>query len=218
MNDETPIPLNAKRWPRHSDNWYVEEFWCDKRLFDVEEIPSGLVYDPHCGMGRVLDAAAERGYFAFGSDIKDRSPKHPLTISSVFDLDFSTLGGPTIVSNPPYSRATGHRIIKHLVSELEHGSVEKVCLLLPATFLWADGRVEWFEQHKPERVWIIAPRPSMPPGEMIELGVPPEGGKTDYAWYVWTVENLMLGADPACRWLRRDGFNNRLFTNQEERA
>lgn len=38
------------------------------------------------------------------------------------------------------------------------------------------------------------------------------------AWHVWTAENLVLGADPTFRWLRRDGFNNRLFLNQEERT
>lgn len=217
MNAESPKPLNAQIWPRHSENYYVEPAWCDKRIFDVETVESGLVYDPHCGMGRVLDAAANAGHFAFGSDIKDRGAKHPVTISSVFDLDFTKLDGAAVFSNPPYSRAAGRRIIELLVSECAKGTIEKVALLLPATFMWSDRASPWFEANKPARVWIVVPRPSMPPGDVVELGVDAKGGKVDYAWHVWTQDNLLLGDDPVFRWLRRDGFNNKLFMNQEER-
>ena len=78
------------------------------------------------GMGRVLDAAAERGYFAFGSDIKDRSPKHPLTISSVFDSDFDARRPDDRLPILLFAR-NGAQDHQAPVSELEHGSVEKVC-------------------------------------------------------------------------------------------
>ena len=217
MNAESPRPSNAHVWPRHSDNYYVEETWCDKRIFDVEDVPGGMVYDPHCGMGRVLDAAAAAGHFAFGSDIRDRGAKHPVTISSVFDLDFEKLRGASVFSNPPYSRAQGRKIVELLVSELAAGTFDKVALILPATFMYSDRAAPWFEANKPARVWIMVPRPSMPPGDVVELGLDAKGGKEDFAWHVWTAENLVLGADPVFRWLRRDGFNNRLFLNQEER-
>jgi hypothetical protein len=52
------------------------------------------------------------------------------------------------------------------------------------------------------RIWLLTPRPSMPPGELLlRGGIRPKGGKTDYCWALF--ERGFEGA-PAIGWLHRD--------------
>lgn len=204
MPDDVKTPVAAHKWPRHPDEWYVEEAWCDRRLFDVEPIPSGMVYDPCCGRGNVLDAAAAAGHFTLGADIADRGAAHPVTIGDAFDIDHAGAAGAALVSNPPYKRAP--EVVERFVGLLADGHFEKVCLLLPATFFYANTRVEWNRAHPPARIWILCPRPSMPPGDYVEVGGKVGGGTKDFAWHVWTAENLLLGDKPTFDWLQREDF------------
>jgi hypothetical protein len=50
-------------------------------------------------------------------------------------------------------------------------------------------------------VWLLTPRPSMPPGEVIARGEKPGGGKTDFCWLVF---DRTHSGPPELRWLHRD--------------
>ena len=43
----------------------------------------------------------------------------------------------------------------------------------------------WLQDTPLRRIWLLTPRPSMPPGRMLMSGKNPSGGKTDYCWLVW---------------------------------
>jgi hypothetical protein len=51
------------------------------------------------------------------------------------------------------------------------------------------------------RVWLLTPRPSMPPGHVIAAGETPGGGKMDFCWLVF--EHQLSGI-PQIGWLHRD--------------
>ncbi len=59
----------------------------------------------------------------------------------------------------------------------------------------------WLKGTPLARVWLMTPRPSMPPGHVITRGEKPGGGKVDFCWLVWTRGRT---APAEMRWLRRD--------------
>ena len=74
----------------------------------------------------------------------------------------------------------------------------KIAILFPIARLNA---ARWLEDTSFRQLWLLTPRPSMPPGEVILRGEKPGGGKTDFAWLVF--EQGYAG-EPAIGWLRRD--------------
>ena len=51
------------------------------------------------------------------------------------------------------------------------------------------------------KIYLLTPRPSMPPGEVIARGERPGGGRMDFAWLVF---NHGHSGPPELRWLHRD--------------
>jgi len=184
-------PINAHSFERHEHEWYVEPRDVNAALFRVEDMPSGVVYDPCCGEGRILDAAASFGYLTLGADIVDRGCAHFFERGDLFFTDHERAHGACLVSNPPY-KDVGF-VVRHLVDLLRHRRIEKLCLLLGAGFHFSARRTHWFLNNPPERIHALIPRPSMPPGDYVGAV---EGGKRDYAWYVWTPMSLMLCSPP----------------------
>lgn len=74
-------------------------------------------------------------------------------------------------------------------------------MLLPTKWMNSARRGAWLETTPFSRVWLLAPRPSMPPGTVIEAGVKPGNGTVDFAWFVWS--RGYEGA-PVIGWLRRE--------------
>lgn len=64
-------PLNAKAWERQAADWYVEEPWVSRRLFDVEEFAS--VWDPACGRGNIITGGTLAGVQVTGTDLIGRN-------------------------------------------------------------------------------------------------------------------------------------------------
>lgn len=182
-------PKNAHLWARHPEDWYVEPFWVSQRLFEVESFVGGII-DPSCGSGRIVYAAANFGYSAFGADIVSRSG----ACSHVADFRMCKHAH-NIVSNPPFGVAD--EFARHMLQISEH----KVALLLPTKWMNSAKRGAWLETTPLATVWLLAPRPSMPPGPVIEAGEKPGNGTVDYCWMVW--DKTHTGA-PVIRWLRRD--------------
>jgi hypothetical protein len=60
----------------------------------------------------------------------------------------------------------------------------------------------WLESLPLETVWVMTPRPWVPPGNYIEAGHKPSGGSQDFAWLVF--RKGLIAWTPRLRWLHRD--------------
>lgn len=177
------LPSGAARerkshlWARDPDDWYVEPLWCAEALFAAVRF-DGLIYDPCCGLGRILDAARAAGYETAGADIRDRGARerHPFALRNFFARGYSV---PNIVCNPPYK--FGDRFVALAVERARF----KTAVLLRAQ--WANGgaRSRWLEGLPLRYVLALSPRPSMPPGAVVAADEPVGGGTTDYSWFVF---------------------------------
>jgi hypothetical protein len=186
-----PRALNAHLWARHPDDWYVEPEWCSERLFEVEKFED-FILDPACGLGRIVASATAAGYGAFGHDKVDRSG-FCLGVLDFLDWQPDRYIS-TIVSNPPFG------ISREFAGKALEVTTSKVALLLPTLWLHGDERSRWLATTPLAKVLILTPRPSMPPGPVIEAGIAPGGGKADFAWFIW--EHGFTGS-PTVDWLRK---------------
>jgi predicted RNA methylase len=182
-----PRPRASHIWPRNTSDWYIEPKWCSSRLFQVEPFV-GAIHDPACGMGRIVEAARAHDLEATGGDIADRG--FNFTVQ-----DFALVTAPiaNVVVNPPFG--TARQFVEHALELTAH----KIAALFPVARLNA---ARWLADTPLRRIWLLTPRPSMPPGEVIMRGEKPSGGKTDFAWLVF--EQGFKG-EPVIGWLHRDG-------------
>jgi hypothetical protein len=191
MSLDIATPVNAHSWQRETHEHYVEPFWCSERLFAEEKFEQSI-WDPCCGFGRIVDSAVKAGYLGIGTDIVDRgyrdfagihdfctSPKHPVSSD--------------IVCNPPFNIAP-----QFAARALALECVGKVAMIFPTARLNA---AHWLRETPLARVWLMTPRPSMPPGHTITAGEKPGGGKMDFCWLVWTKGYI---GPATLQWLRRD--------------
>lgn len=184
------VKKDAHIWARHPDDWYVEPEWCSRRLFEVEDF-DGDIDDPSCGLGRIVISAKEAGYCAFGGDLVRRGSE-TLFLGSFLHR---SLPMHNVVSNPPFGIADAYA--RHALKLASR----KVALLLPTKWMNAATRGRWLATTPLRRVWLLTPRPSMPPGPVIEAGIKPCNGTTDFAWFVW--EHGYEGK-PEIGWLHRN--------------
>ena len=173
-------------FPRADSDWYQEPGWCSERLFAVEPFV-GEIIDPACGAGRIVEAARARGHCAHGSDITARG------YGEIGDFFDSSALVANIISNPPYS--IFRQFAEHALRLARH----KVCLIFPLARLVA---ARWLQETPLARIYLLSPRPSMPPGEWILRGNKPGGGRVDFSWLVWSQG---FNGRPELRWLHRDG-------------
>ncbi len=174
-------------WERQEHEHYVEPEWCSRRLFEVERF-EGVIFDPACGFGRIVEAARAAGYRAHGEDIVHRGfPDTAL-------CDFLKQAGcyPNVVSNPPFDQ------FRAFAEHALHKAIGKVAMIWLVRTLPA---ARWLKDTPLARIWLLTPRPSMPPGEVITRGEKPGGGKQDFCWLVW--DRAHVGA-PSIGWLHRD--------------
>jgi SAM-dependent methyltransferase len=185
MTDKAP--KNAHLWARHPDDWYVEERFAVAELFKRETF-AGCVWDPCCGRGHIIAEAALFGYEVFGSDIADRAR---ITDDPFVVADFLTSVpfalGESVVMNPPFRGGDADTGIEGFVRQaMRYRSVQKIAAFIPWRFLWGAERARDFWTYRPpSRVYMITPRPSCPPGPVLEAGEEPGGGNDDFAWAVW---------------------------------
>jgi hypothetical protein len=181
----------AKAYPR-VDEWYVEPLWTSKRLFEVEDF-AGAIHDPCCGLGRIVNMASKAGYKATGADIVDRGEGYP-----VEDFFAQTRTHNNIVCNPPFES------MMRFVFAAEIHSHRKTAVIFPTARLNA---ARWLTDTPLRRIWLLTPRPSMPPGRVILAGGKVGGGKSDYCWLV--MERGYVGR-PEVDWLHRDTHDVKL--------
>jgi len=175
------------------DEFYLEPVWTNDRLFEEEQF-SGAIHDPFCGVGTVVDAAIRAGYEATGSDLNDHDGKGRFPLG---DWMLETRRFDNIVTNPPYKFCFDKGAVPTL--KALHLARRKVAMIMPTTRLHAAHK--WLKDTPLRRIWLMTPRPSMPPGELILAGVKPGGGTIDFCWAVW--ERGYTGPIEL-RWLCRD--------------
>lgn len=185
--------LNAHLWARHPDDWYVEESWVDRRLFEDEPF-EGSISDPACGLGRIVEAARAAGYNDIRGEDKVRRSMFCDRVVDFLSDEPPDQRPDNICCNPPFGSA------REFVIRARKIARRKVAMILPLSWISGDRRSRWLERTCPRRVLIITPRPSMPPGPVILAGLKARGGRTDFAWYIW--EKNYVG-EPSFGWLRR---------------
>jgi hypothetical protein len=183
--------LDAHIWAREAHEHYVEPEWCSRRLIEDEGF-EGAIWDPACGFGTICESARKAGHTIVYSDLCDRGydPFNMKVIRDFLDCDGKKVEN--IISNPPFNIAD--KFALHALTLALH----KVAMVFPTARLNA---AHWLKGTPLRRVWMMTPRPSMPPGYVIAAGEKPGGGKMDYCWLVW--EQGYVGPAEIC-WLRRD--------------
>lgn len=169
----------AHLWERDPHDWYVEPNECSAALFSLEKF-EGTVWDPACGLGRILNQARLAGLTAIGSDLVNRAMECVTT--SDFLRRSHTPVFDNIVMNPPFSLA--EEFVREAIRIVPQGG--KVAAILP--LVWVSGfssKRDWLPVSPLKTLFSISPRPSMPPGRVIQSGIKPGNGTKDFAWLVW---------------------------------
>lgn len=170
-------PEASHRWAKEEHEWYTEPLWIGRRLFEVERF-DGLVCDPCCGLGNMLAGAEAAGLPTVGYDLIDRGAPH---LEETRDFLSSSDRFPNIIGNPPFE--LGKEFALHALSLADR----KVAFVFPLRRLPAAWK--WLKATPLYRVWLLCPRPSMPPGHeylrLQALGKEPSGGKQDFVILTW---------------------------------
>jgi hypothetical protein len=179
-------PRTSHIWERDNHDWYQEPPWVSARLLDVERFV-GVIWDPCCGGGNILKSAAQAGLVALGSDVVVR-------YDGAKALDFLTCDwrADNIVCNPPFAKA--QQFAELAVERVKR----KAAMLFPVRRLNA---ARWLHALPLARAWLLTPRPSRPPGDVIARGEKPGGGTVDFCWLVFDRNHK---GPAALKWLNRD--------------
>jgi hypothetical protein len=183
-------PRRSHIFNRAADSFYVEPLWCGSRLFEVEKFTQSII-DPFCGTGRVAEAARLAGCSVRATDIVDRGYKHFSGIEDFLTIDRLD-PDVSLIGNPPFL----DRFLQHAIGL----NPIKMALIWPLARLVAAH--ELLCGAPLARVWMMTPRPSMPPGAYIAAGKKPQGARVEHAWLIF--ERGHRGP-PTLGWLHRDG-------------
>jgi hypothetical protein len=193
--------LKAHIWAKHKDNWYVEPSWTVDALFrDVSF--DGEIHDPCCGKGTIPDAAVNAGYVITCADVVDRgASKWWGPAFERIDYQNDERMYDNIVTNPPFDFINKPPLpfVQWAVAHARR----KAALLVPFKWFGGDKRSRILENLPLSKILILTPRPSMPPGEVIQNGEKPGGGKEDFAWAIFDCRGLER-RKPTIGWLHRD--------------
>jgi hypothetical protein len=186
--------MDSQVWDKDPDDYYTEPEALDESIFAQESFV-GEIVDPACGSGRIVRAARAAGYEALGTDKVRRCDE----CDYVKDFLESDIPRSNFVCNPPFSIADA--FIKHALTLAKR----KVVMILPARYTFSEKRSRWLATTPLRRVLACVPRPSMPPGRLIEAGMKPGGGKSDFSVLIWQIN---YDGAPEFGWLRRVANDN----------
>jgi hypothetical protein len=147
-------PLAAHIWAKEEHGVYIEP-QCNERLFEVEKF-KGAIWDPACGIGRVAEAARRAGYRTIATDMIDRG--YPRLDACIDFLCCESPRTQNIVCNPPFD------ICDQFVRRALHLASGKVAMIWLARRLNA---ARWLANTPLACIYLLTPRPSMPPGHVI---------------------------------------------------
>ena len=187
--DAMKIPKLSHVWKREPHEHYCEPSWCSERLFAVERF-AGPLLDPACGFGTIVNAARKAGIEASGSDLVNRGFPG-VRVDDFLAQDWHPVA--SIVTNPPFKKSAEFAVHACKLAR-------KVAMIIPTTRLHAASG--WLNALPLRCVWLMTPRPSMPPGYTIAAGEKPGGGTIDFSWVIF---ERGYSGQPELRWLHRDG-------------
>lgn len=189
----------AHVWERDGLDWYVEPETSTAALLKVEKFV-GRIHDPSCGGGNIVRTLIAHGYEASGSDLVDRAGSPGWFRGKSDFLGPEAQYAENIVMNPPFFKAKGAEAFIRKALTVATG---KVAAFVDIKFLAGGGRANGiYRELPPSRVWIITPRPSCPPGEVLKAGGKAEGGTADWIWLVFDKTAPFAGTQIG--WLRAD--------------
>lgn len=182
----TKTAKDAHLWDRSEHEWYREPASCTTGLLTVETF-DGLIWDPACGAGSVIDGCERSGVQCVGTDIVARKGQHPAWFRGRHD--FLTLRSPfvrNIITNPPFGKGLlTEAFIRHALAL----DIDKLAVFTDIKFLTSAKRARGlYAAMPPDRVWMLTPRPSCPPGAYLEAGNKAGGGTADFCWLVWDLK------------------------------
>jgi hypothetical protein len=181
-------PKNTHIFAKAENLHYVDPEWLSVRLFEVEQFP-GPIWEPFAGWGRIAKAARAAGYAVRATDIVDRG--YPLDAVEDFLTVEYVDPNVSIVGNPPFTDA----IVQHAI-EL---NPVKLALIWPFARIVAAW--PWLASTPLAHVYMLTPRPAMPPASYLEAGKKPEGARVEHCWMIF--ERGYCGL-PTLGWLHRD--------------
>lgn len=169
-------------------DFYGTPAWCVQVLHAVYTPPPGLLLDPCCGEGAIIDAWPEDQPW-WACDIRPEAVaiaeqnswvRGALTGDCTVELEgLKDSGVGAIITNPPYSDAA--KIIRWLLDN--RPSKADVVMLLRLPWMCAKKGRHWIREDVPD-VYVLSDRPSF------------KGGKTDmadYGWFVWPPGQQSVG-------------------------
>jgi hypothetical protein len=197
MNSETR-EKKARVWARDGLDFYVEPEAASAALFRAERFV-GDIYDPACGGGNIVRSALAAGYGAHGSDIRRRTTESWFTREIDFLNEPLAQASANVVTNPPFFRGVG---TEQFIRRALAFTTGKVAIFTSIKFLAGAARTTGiYTEFPPSRVWILAPRPSCPPGEYLAAGGKASGGTEDWIWLVWSRDTAAPARFPQLGWL-----------------
>lgn len=184
-----PTQKKAQLWERDEFDWYVEPRSTTVSLLGVEQF-DGVIWDPSCGAGNIVETCLEHGHTAYGTDIVTRRTDKPVWFCGeldfiAFDQDVKIAN---VVCNPPYYRARGtEKYVENALKIVQR----KLAIFVDVRFLASQRRAKGlYTASPPSRVWVLAKRPSCPPGAYLAAGNEAEDGTADWCWIVWDKQDV----------------------------
>lgn len=200
---------------RQNEDWYTEPKWATEALLRRERF-IGMILDPCCGRGHVVQAVREHGIQCYAHDIVDRGcPKSGIDDWVNSEWEVPDFVARNIVFNPPFKDAQ-----RFIELALERG-YHKVCAFLPANFVYSQGRYEFFQTAPLYRIYHFSKRPSCPPGHMYDdPDFVASGGSGDFSWFVF---DTCFQGTPTVHWINSidpddDPIKNNLAGDQLPKA
>lgn len=126
--------------------------WSVESILD-KEIMIGIVFDPCCGTGIMVEAAHRRNYNTFSSDIYNWGYAAQSSIADFLECGkFHCFGDFTVFMNPPFSKAC------EFVEKSFKLGASKVVMFQRFAFWESKKRRKFWEEYKPSRVYICGDR------------------------------------------------------------
>lgn len=107
------------------------------------------IWEPCVGDGAIARVLEAHGFEVFGSDIADRG--YPLTCVRDF-REFRIPATDAAITNPPYHEDLPERFVRHALSI----GMKYVAMLLKQDYWNADGRVRFYREIMPARIYPLA--------------------------------------------------------------
>ena len=219
---------SAKFAKRHPLDWYVEQGWEWEQIADAigiapEIVGRCAVWDPCCGYGHSLSRLQGIGFAGelIASDLVDNLARGDFDAPPQFhSWDFTGDNHPNFANpapqgpvsiwcNPPfsYTKVDGEIISQAFARQALKLATHRVVMLLPLKWLAGQARGRFLREHPPQQVLYFTQRPSMPPGDRIQLmgNRAYSGGMVDYCAVVWDVRAPTAPGETRSVWLPRLG-------------